>query len=153
MQIIYPKTKRGKRSKRPKIVAKQRYEACQLLHDPELKWVTITLCPSERGALIAQFARRRVWIVHGTHCRQEWLLIRRDGQRLIYVLSNASADTSLKTMAWRKSHRYFIERDNQDAKSEIGWDEFQAIKYQAWEHQLALTILQVGLSLRPASTG
>jgi SRSO17 transposase len=140
-QIIYPKTKRGKRSKRPKIVAKQRYAARQLLHDPELKWVTITLRPSERGMLIAQFARRRVWIVHGTHCRQEWLLIRRDGQRLTYVLSNASADTSLETMAWRKSHRYFIERDNQGAKSEIGWDEFQAIKYQAWEHQLALTIL------------
>jgi hypothetical protein len=30
---------------------------------------------------------------------------------------------------------------NQDAKSELGWDEFQAIKYRAWEHQLALTIL------------
>lgn len=44
-------------------------------------------------------------------------------------------------MAWRKSHRYFIERDNQDCKGELGWDEFQAIKYNAWEHQLALTIL------------
>jgi hypothetical protein len=44
-------------------------------------------------------------------------------------------------MAWRKSHRYFIERSNQDAKSELGWDEFQATKYRAWEHQLALTIL------------
>jgi hypothetical protein len=56
-------------------------------------------------------------------------------------LSNAAVDTSLETMAWRKSHRYFIERDNQDAKSELGWDEFQAIKYRAWKHQLALTIL------------
>jgi hypothetical protein len=44
-------------------------------------------------------------------------------------------------MAWRKSHRYFIERGNQDAKSELGWDKFQAIKYQAWEHHLVLTIL------------
>jgi SRSO17 transposase len=140
-RIVYPKTKRGKRSKRPKIVAKQQYEARQLLHHPDLQWMTITLRPNERGLLIAQFARCRVWTVHATRCRQEWLLIRRDGQRLTYVLSNASADTSLETMAWRKSHRYFIERDNQDAKSELGWDEFQAIKYQAWEHQLALTIL------------
>lgn len=140
-QIIYPKTKRGKRSKRPKIVAKRQYEARQLLHHSDLQWMTITLRPNERGMLIAQFARCRVWTVHGTRCRQEWLLIRRDGQRLTYVLSNASVDTSLETMAWRKSHRYFIERDNQDAKSELGWDEFQAIKYQAWEHQLALTIL------------
>jgi SRSO17 transposase len=140
-QVIYPKTKRGKRSKRPKIVAKQRYEVRELLDHPSLDWKTITLRPNERGMLIAQFTRRRVWTVHGTKCRQEWLLIRKDDRRLTYVLSNASPGTSLETMAWRKSHRYFIERDNQDCKSELGWDEFQAIKYLAWEHQLALTIL------------
>jgi hypothetical protein len=27
----------------------------------------------------------------------------------------------------------------EDAKTEIGWDEFQAQKYRAWEHHLALT--------------
>src|ERR671915_115264 len=37
--------------------------------------------------------------------------------------------------------RYFIERSNQEAKSELGWDELQAHKYRAWEHRLALTIL------------
>jgi len=140
-EIVYPKTKRGKPSKQPHIVAEQRYEARQLLHHPELTWTTITLRPNERGVLVGQFARCRVWTVHGSHCRQEWLLMRRDGQRITYVLSNAPQDISLHTMAWRKSHRYFIERDNQDAKSEMGWDEFQAVKYQAWEHQLALTIL------------
>ena len=56
-------------------------------------------------------------------------------------LSNASEDTSLETMAWWKTHRYLIERSNQDAKGEFGWDEFQARKYRAWKHQLALTIL------------
>ena len=50
-------------------------------------------------------------------------------------------ETSLFTMAERKSQRYFIECSNQDAKSELGWDEFQAIKYSAWEHNLALTIM------------
>ena len=43
-------------------------------------------------------------------------------------------------MARRTAHRYFIERSNQDETGELGWDEFQAIKYLAWEHQLALTI-------------
>ena len=46
-----------------------------------------------------------------------------------------------QTMARRESHRYFVERSNQDEKGELGWDEFQAVKYLAWEHQLALTIL------------
>lgn len=48
-------------------------------------------------------------------------------------------------MAERKSQRFFIERTNQDAKSRVpfgrGWDEFQAIKYSAWRHHLAFTIL------------
>jgi SRSO17 transposase len=140
-KIVYPKTKRGKRSKRPKIMAKQRYEVRQLLHHPALEWDTITLRANERGMLRAQFARCLVWTVHDAKPRQEWLLIRQDGKRVTYVLSNAAPDTPLETMAWRKSHRYFMERSNQDAKSELGWDEFQATKYRAWEHQLALTIL------------
>lgn len=140
-KVTYPKTKRGKRSKRPRIVAGNRYEARQLLHHPNLEWAEIVVRPNERGLLRAQFGRCRIWTVHGIMCRQEWLLIRRDGKRLTYVLSNASEGTDLETMAWRKSHRYFIERDNQDSKSELGWDEFQATKYRAWEHQLALTIL------------
>jgi hypothetical protein len=44
-------------------------------------------------------------------------------------------------MAWRKTHRYLIERFNQDVKSELCWDEFQTRKFRAWEHQLAITIL------------
>jgi len=44
-------------------------------------------------------------------------------------------------MAWRKAHRVFIECSNQGGKSELGWDELQAIKYRAWSHQLALTIM------------
>jgi SRSO17 transposase len=139
--IIYPKTKRGKRSKRPKVIGPKRHQVSQLLHYPGLEWAEITLRPNERGMLRAAFGRCRVWTVHGTKCRQEWLLIRQDDQRVTYVLSNASEDTSLDTMAWRKSHRYFIERDNQDSKGELGWDEFQAIKYRAWKHQLAFTIL------------
>ncbi len=140
-KVTYPKTKRGKRSKRPRIIAKQRYEVRQLLHHPSLKWAAITLRSNERGMLRGEFGRCRVWTVHDNKCRREWLLIRRDDRRVTYVLSNASTNTSLETMAWRKSHRYFIERDNQDSKGELGWDEFQAIKYRAWKHQLAFTIL------------
>lgn len=140
-QILYPLTKRGKPSKRYQVVAKQRYTVCELLKHPDLEWAEITLRPNERGQLQARFARCRVWLVHQGECHQEWLLIRQDHQRITYTLSNASPTTGLETMAWRKSHRYFVERSNQDEKSELGWDEFQAIKYLAWEHQLALTIL------------
>jgi SRSO17 transposase len=140
-EIVYPLTKRNKPSKRPRIQAQQKCQVQDLLYSDKLERATITLRPNERGELRAEFARCRVWTVYETKVREEWLLIRRDTDTVTYVLSNAAVDTSLKEMAWRKSHRYFIERSNQDAKGELGWDEFQAMKYQAWEHQLALTIL------------
>lgn len=109
---------------------------------PKTLWQTLTLRPTERGLLTADFARMRVWTVDDDlTVREDWLLIRRDGKKYSYSMSNAPILTPLKTMALRKSQRFFIERSNQDAKSQFGWDEFQATKYRAWEHQLALTIL------------
>jgi hypothetical protein len=113
-----------------------------LRNHPQVLWHTITLRPSARGMLRADFARLRVWTVQDDlTVTEEWLLIRRDGKNHSYTFSNAPTLTSLMTMAQRKSQRYFIERSNQDAKSEFGWDEFQALKLNAWQHQLAFTIL------------
>lgn len=139
-RLVYPKTKQGKRSKRPKISTRA-YEIRSLLDFQHLRWQQLTLRPNERGILTAEFTRLPVWTLYKQTIRREWLLIRLDETRITFTLSNAAWNTPLTTMAWRKSHRYFIERSNQDAKSELGWDEFQAIKYRAWEHQLALTIL------------
>lgn len=108
---------------------------------PDTLWQTLRLRAGERGYIDADFAARRVWTVRDDlSVHEEWLLLRRDS-RITYTLSNAVADTPLATLARRKSARYFAERSNQDAKSELGWDEFQATKWRAWEHQLALTIL------------
>jgi SRSO17 transposase len=137
-EVVYPLTKRGQPAKNPKIHG-QPYEVQELAQ--LLQWQTICLRPNERGYLQADFGRCRVWIVYGTTLRQEWLLVRKDAIQVTYALSNASEEVSLETMAWRKTHRYLIERSNEDAKGEFGWDEFQARKYRAWEHQLALTIL------------
>ncbi len=139
-KVEWPRTKRGKRAKKPRIQSR-RYQVKDLHDHPETVWYELTLRPNERGFLTAAFARRRVWTVReGGSIRQEWLLIRQDKQRVTYALSNAPADCPLPIMAARKSQRYFIERSNQDAKSELGFDEFQALKYRAWEHHLALTI-------------
>ena len=140
-EVVYSLTKHGKPRKHPRIQGARPYEVRQLLQHSDLERAHITLRPNERGFLRAEFARLPVWTIHKNLPRQEWLLIRQDANRTTYVLSNASQDNSLASMARRKSHRYFIERSNQDAKTELGWDEFQAIKYHAWQHHLALTIL------------
>ena len=73
---------------------------------------------------------------------QEWLLVRRTSQgKCSYTLSNAPSVTTSERLARLRCQRSWIERANQDAKSEAGWDELQAQKYGPWEHHLALTIL------------
>jgi SRSO17 transposase len=109
---------------------------------PATRWQTVVLRPDARGILQADFAAQRVWTLREDgRAVAETLLLRRDGQHLSYTLTNAPVGTPLAIMAQRKSQRYFVERAIQDAKSEFGWDEFQAVKYRAWEHHLALTLL------------
>ena len=139
-QIVHPLTKWGEPSKVAQIEGTS-YEVRELRQKNDWVWQTLRLRTNERGYLEAKFARQRVWVVYGEEIRQEWLLIRQDAVQITYVLSNAPETIDLKTMAWRKTHRYLIERSNEDAKDEFGWDEFQTRKYRAWKHQLALTIL------------
>jgi SRSO17 transposase len=140
--IGWPQSKRGRKAKHQRVLSPRAYRVEQVARLDDTTWQTITLRPHERGQLTANFAARRVWTVRDDlTVVEEWLLVRREGSKHTYTLSNAPDDTPLTTMATRKSQRYFIERSNQDAKSEFGWDEFQATKLSAWEHQLALTIL------------
>jgi SRSO17 transposase len=114
-----------------------------LVDEEDTDWQHLVLRPDARGMLEADFAMLPVWTRRqdGTVVA-EILLLRRDtGEHFTYTLTNAPPSTSLEELARRKAQRYFIERSIQEAKSELGWDEFQALRYRAWEHQLALTIL------------
>lgn len=141
-QLEFELTKRGKPSKKFQVVGQEALKASDLAQSPETAWDTLTLRPNERGMLTADFAMQRVWVVNTQGLiREETLLMQRNHQEIRYSLSNAPRNTPLLTLAQRKSQRYFVERSIQDAKSELGLDEFQAIKYRAWQHHLALTIL------------
>ncbi len=120
------------------------YRVSQVARRPDTTWQNIRVRPTERGELHDPFTKRRVWTLREGQAEpvQEWLVIRRETKkRYTYSLSNAPADTSLTYLAWLKCQRYFVERANQDAKSELGWDELVARKYRAWVHHLALVIL------------
>jgi SRSO17 transposase len=134
--------KRGLPGKKLQVVGQKALKVSDLTQLPETGWETLTLRASERGMLTADFAMCRLWVVSAEGIsREETLLMKREGKEIRYSLSNAPSQTPLVTLAQRKTQRYFVERSIQDAKSELGMDEFQAIKYQAWQHHLALTIL------------
>jgi SRSO17 transposase len=134
--------KQGRRQTRLKVLSGHKpQEARALASSGQTLWCHVEVRHSERGVLEAEFKVFRVWtLTEKMQVRAEWLVIRRDRDgKLRYVLLNAPSDSSLEHLIKRSCQRYFAERVYEDAKSELGWDDFQAQKYLAWEHHLALT--------------
>jgi SRSO17 transposase len=133
----------GRFHTRPKVMSDDKpVEVRQLITSPDTHFQRFPVRNTERGELDDRFAMRRIWTIRDDELAEEWLVIRHENdQRYSYALSNAPADTTPERLAWFKCVRHFVERSNQDAKSEIGWDELQAQKFQAWEHHLAMTIM------------
>lgn len=141
-QIGLPQNKRGKTAIQERVLSPKALRVDRLRDRSDTHWQTVELRASERGMLTADFAVIPAWTVRDDlKVHRETLIIRRYEKKCSYTLSNAPASTPLETLARRKSQRYFVEYDNQNAKSEYGWDESQATGLLAWEHQLALTIL------------
>ena len=144
---------RGRAFTLPRILDETRaLPASQVATLPDTSFTVVPVREAERGVLADEFATRRIWTVRHGHLAPEWLVIRRhQGTRRVggagtkhkvsYALSNASTETSLARLAELKCLRYGIECANREAKSDLGWDDFRAQKYRAWEHHLALTVL------------
>jgi SRSO17 transposase len=142
--------RRGPHPKRERAVSdKPPINVRVLAGSQDIEWQRVRVRATERGELSDEFAVRRVWTIRDGKVAAEWLVIRRFGDggggsgggELSYSVSNAPADTTVERLVQLKCRRYFIERANEDSKSDIGWDELRAQKYRAWEHHLALTIL------------
>lgn len=142
-----PTNPKGRKAEHERVLSPKAYRVDKVRDVADTAWQTLTIRATDRGELTAEFAARRVWTVWQEetgvhHVRQEWLVMRRDRDATCYYsLSNAPDNTPLTVLAKRKCQRFFIERSNQEAKSEFGWDEIQTTQYLAWQHHLALTIL------------
>jgi SRSO17 transposase len=133
---------KGKKPTRRQVLSRQKpREIRHLVPTRPVRWQRVRVRHPERGWLEADFWVQRVWtLTEVREVRAEWLVVRRDADgKLTCVLENAPADTSLLSLIKRSCQRYFTERTYQDAKSELGWADFQAQKYRAWQHHMALT--------------
>jgi len=116
-------------------------EVRQVAQRAETSFRRFQVRDTERGVLDEHFALRQVWTLREGEVAQEWLVMRQEELGTSYALSNAPATTTPAQLVDWKCRRFGIECSNQDAKSELGWDEFRAQKVAAWEHHLALTVL------------
>lgn len=136
--------RRGPAPKRLQVLSRSRpREVRALAKSGQTTWQPGRVRTTERGWLEAEFAVYPVWTVAPNRGpRAEWLVIRRESDEdCHYTLLNDPADTSVSTLIEASCQRCWTERLFEDAKTELGWDEFQAQKYRAWEHHLALTAL------------
>lgn len=115
---------------------------------PTPAWQEVTVAEGAQGPRAYQFAARRVWESRGTGRdyvpgRACWLVARRnlDGSELKYLLSNAPAETPLRTLATVSAQRWPIETAFEIAKGELGLDEYEVRTWPGWQHHTALVLL------------
>jgi SRSO17 transposase len=105
------------------------------------QWRRVQVRSVERGMLVADFAVERVWTPdQAGQLEALWLVMRRDlDGRLSFTLLNDPPDTAPAVLIQTSCQRHFVECVFEEAKSELGWDDFCAQKFRAWEHHTALT--------------
>jgi SRSO17 transposase len=115
---------------------------------PRLSFEVIETRHGERGALRHEHAFAEVWTQQrlpkspdaplGYVFHRETLVVRKEHDgKTSFALSDYLPEQKLP-MAQARAERYFVERTIQDCKSELGFDELQALKYRALMHTLAL---------------
>ncbi len=143
-RVGVPQQRRTRGRPRPRLQVLSRHaprEGRALARSPHTSWPHVYVRQTERGRLAADCAVMPVWTVaEGKMPRAECLVIRRDAEGdCSYTRRHAPVDPPPPRVIEWSCQRSFAERTCEDAKTEIGWDAFQAQKYRAGEHHLALT--------------
>jgi len=112
---------------------------------PSREWRTISWSEGSRGMLRAKFVSVRCWRVDGDATPHlGWLIGQRPGRgqqgEWKYFWSSFSARTTLEKMVEYTHRRHWIEQFHEEAKGELGWDQFQG---RGWDgfHRHAATVM------------
>jgi SRSO17 transposase len=112
---------------------------------PASCWETIAWREGTLGQLRAKFCALRCWRVDGDGTRHPgWLIGQRpargqQGERK-YFWSNFPRNSTLTKMVEYAHRRHWIEQYHEEAKGELGWDQYQGRRWDGF-HRQALTIM------------
>lgn len=113
---------------------------------PRSQWQTIQWREGSRGALRAKFAAVRCYRVDGDGTRHVgWLIGQRAGRGQVaevkFFWSNFAAATPVERLVELAHRRHWIEQYHEEAKGELGWDEFQGRRWDAF-HRHAVAVMR-----------
>jgi SRSO17 transposase len=126
--------------------ASQVWRADELLQTvPRWQWRTVRWRRGTKGWLRKKFVAVRCWRVTNDGQRHEgWLLgeraTRRQPEERKYFWSNLSAATPLEELASVAHRRHAIEQFHEEAKGELGWDQYQGRLWPGF-HRHAVTVM------------
>lgn len=105
-------------------------------------WERLNIRPGTKGKIRASFHSKKVYLFDKKRSRKmiTRLLIRKDKDGTIYAsLTNSNKRTS--GLAGMQCKRYYIERAFQDNKQQIGLNQYQVRKYDAWHRHMVLCMM------------
>src|SRR3954470_3167253 len=119
---------------------------------PAHTWRTVTWREGTQGKLSSRFAAMRVRPAHRDTQRsepwpEEWLLIEwpaGDAEPAKYWFSNLPRRTSLKRLVKVAKARWWIERDYQELKQELGLGHYEGRNWRGFHHHASLCIAAYG---------
>jgi SRSO17 transposase len=116
-----------------------------LAAQPAHQWETIRWREGSRGTLRAKFLARRCWRVDGDGTRHiGWLIGQRPARGQTgewkYFWSNFPPQTPLQVMVEYTHRRYWVEQYHEEAKGELGWDQYQGRRWDGF-HRHAVTVM------------
>ena len=98
-----------------------------------------------KGTLNLLAWRKRVFLWDGEEkvARQWWLVVTKNckDNEIKAFISNAEEARSLKNLVIVHQQRFWIERCFQDAKTSLGMADYQARKWNSWNHHVCLVTL------------
>jgi hypothetical protein len=98
-----------------------------------------------KGPIEYEFTKRRVTLCYdGLPAKPVWLVMKRTvGERpsYWYYVSNAPVSARLPLFVWLSGVRWAIEQCFEEAKSELGMDQYELRKYPGWHHHMLTSML------------
>jgi SRSO17 transposase len=112
---------------------------------PRWQWRTVRWRRGTKGWLRKKFVAVRCWRVTSEGPRQEgWLLGERATQgqpeERKYFWSNLPSETPVEALAGMAHRRHAIEQFHEEAKGELGWDQYQGRLWPGF-HRHAVTVM------------
>ena len=108
-------------------------------------WYRRKVSEGAKGPIEYEFTKRRIVLSRqGLPDKTVWLLVRKTmgkEPQYSYFISNAAVSVRLPTLVWLSGLRWAVEQCFEEAKTELGMDQYEVRKFPGWHHHILTSML------------